>query len=383
VKITLLPKNVFGTAALVCLLICIAMFLLGTGGLVIAGIGIVGFFLAVTAVIKKDRSVTSFVSLLGGLGVIAVCAALLIGSMGLVKDFPVKDSLTAEEAGEALDRTANLGTISESGGWVYYVFDGSLYKRKIDWTGKVKLTESKVESICVSDGWVYFISPENAGLYKIRTDGSDEVRLSGETIGSITVSEGWVFYTTGEKQETKELQYGAKVPIYKMKTDGTEKAKLADAALESAPKFQDSWLYYSADGNLYKINIDGTVQTMVAQDAGVDYLNGDWAYYVDITDEGGGLEKVTLSRLKTDGTEKAVAAEISGVYEYSFDGDYIYYTTFKETYRMKLDGTGKEKLNNIEAWGLMGVAGNWMYINDYEGPMWRVKLDGSVGTRLN
>jgi hypothetical protein len=31
----------------------------------------------------------------------------------------------------------------------------------------------------------------------------------------------------------------------------------------------------------------------------------------------------------------------------------------------------------------MGVAGNWMYINDYEGPMWRVKLDGSVGTRIN
>lgn len=382
-KISLLPKNAFGTAAFICLLICIAMFLLGTGGLVIAGIGIVGFILAITAVIKKDRSIASLVSLLGGLGITAVCAAILIGSMGLFKDFPVKSTLTQAETGEALGRTANLGTISESGGWIYYVYDEGLYKRKTDWTEKTKLARTKVNSIYVSDEWIYFSGQENAGLYKVKTDGTGEVKISEDRINKFMANGDWVFYTTGEKFASQP-QAGAKVPLYRIKTDGNGKTKLADAALESSgPKTYDSWIYYAADGNLFKINIDGTGQTLLSENAGVDYVQGEWIYYVSTKDEGGGLAKVTLNKLKTDGTEKAVSAEISGVYAFAFDGDYLYYTTFKETFRMNLDGTGKERLNSVEAWGLMGVSGNWMYINDYEGPMWRVKLDGSVGTRLN
>ncbi|PNE22846.1 hypothetical protein V511_05630 [Mesotoga sp. Brook.08.YT.4.2.5.1] len=48
-----------------------------------------------------------------------------------------------------------------------------------------------------------------------------------------------------------------------------------------------------------------------------------------------------------------------------------------------LQKSEREKLNNINIWQFDGVAGNWMYVTDYVGPRYRVKLDGSVGTRMN
>lgn len=90
-----------------------------------------------------------------------------------------------------------------------------------------------------------------------------------------------------------------------------------------------------------------------------------------------------MFRIKEDGTEKSKTAVLRvngfhGLYE-----NYFYYTSGKGLYRMKLDGSGKEKLNNIDIWSLIGISGGWMYIQDYGGPMFRVKLDGSAGTRLN
>jgi hypothetical protein len=391
VKITFMPKTPLGKAASACTIIFIVLLLLkmGTGfplaTFAIAGIGVVGFVLGIAAIIRKDRSVGSFISVLAGLGIIFVFGTIWFGSLGLFKDFPVKDSLTQAEAGDALDRTANLGTISESGGWVYYIYESGLYKRKTDWTEKTKITDSEVSSIFISDGWVYYSGSGGNGLYKIKTDGTGQVKTSSDSVNAFTAAGDWIFYTTSEKYESKEQPAaGATTPLYRIKTDGTDKTKLADIAIESGgPKLQGDWVYYSAKGNLYKMKGDGTEQTLIADGAGIDYVYGDWVYYVSRSDEGQGLEKVTVNRIKTDGTEKIITAEISGVYIFTFDGDWLYYTTFKETDRLKLDGTGKEKLNNVQAWGLMGVAGNWMYINDYEGPMWRVKLDGSVGTRIN
>jgi hypothetical protein len=37
----------------------------------------------------------------------------------------------------------------------------------------------------------------------------------------------------------------------------------------------------------------------------------------------------------------------------------------------------------MNIWQFDSEAGNWMYVTDYAGPRYRVKLDDSVGTRMN
>lgn len=68
-----------------------------------------------------------------------------------------------------------------------------------------------------------------------------------------------------------------------------------------------------------------------------------------------------------------------------FDNGWFYYVLHSEKglYRMRPDGSERERLSEINIWQFDGVAGNWMYITDYAGPRYRVKLDGSVGTRIN
>ncbi|MDD2481414.1 MAG: DUF5050 domain-containing protein [Lutispora sp.] len=396
-KITLWPKTNHGKTAAMLSIIFIVSILLKMGPgfplptFAIAGLGAAGFVVGIIAIIKKDRSIGSFFAILVGLVIIIVFVAVGISAAGLFKDFPVKDSLSQTEAGDTSDKVMNLGQISQSGGWIYYVYDANLYKRKTDWTERTKISDDEFYSIYIFDGWIYYTdSVDVSNLCKMKTDGSGQVKISDDIIRSFVISGDWIFYTTKKSMlEINELKKESKDfsemggALYRVKTDGSEKMKLADVDFEfGGLKVLGEWVYYSDIGNLLKIRTDGTEQTLVAEDAGIEYVSGDWLYYLIKSPEKQGLEKITIYRIKADGTEKSVTATLSGVYGYYFDSDWFYYTPGKGLSRIKLDGTGKEKLNDISIWSLMGVSGDWMYIADYGGPMFRVKLDGSVGTRI-
>lgn len=396
-KITLWSKSSLGKKAAILSIIFIVSILLKMGPgfplptFAIAGLGAAGFVLGIIAIIKKDRSMGSFFAILVGLVIIIVFVTVGISSAGLFKDFPVKDSLSQTEAGDTNDKVMNLGQISQSGGWIYYVYEGNLYKRKTDWTERTKISDDKFYSIYIFDGWIYYTDSVNvSNLYKMKTDGSGQVKISDDNIRSFVISGDWIFYTTKKSiSEINELKKDSKDfseidgVLFKIKTDGSEKMKLADADFEfGAPKVLGDWIYYSDSGNLLKIRTDGTEQTIVAGDAGIECVSGDWLYYLLRSPAKQGLEQIAICRIKADGTEKSVTATLSEVYGYYFDNDWFYYTSGKGLSRIKLDGTGKEKLNDISIWSLVGVSGDWMYIADYGGPMFRVKLDGSVGTRI-
>lgn len=387
-KITLVPKTDLGKlASILCIAFIIMILLKSSVGFplptfMISGIGAAGFVVGVIAIIKKDRSIGSFLSILVGVVIIFVFASIGISSIGLFKDFPVKESLTQAEAGGDSGKAMNLGIISQNGGWIYYVSEDNLYKIKTDWTEKTKISQGKFNSIYVSDGWVYYTNSEDGNLYKIKTDGTGQMKISDDNIESFFVQGDWTYYRA-KGINASEKDISPKGVLYRVKIDGSEKIRIAEITLDSsAPKILGDWIYYSDSENLFKIRTDGTEQTLVAKDAGIEYVSGDWIYYIIRADEGKGLGKITVCRIKPDGTEKSVSAALSGVYVSTFDNDWLYYTSGKGLSRMKFDGTGNEKLNDVNIWGLMGVSGNWMYINDYAGPMFRVKLDGSVGTRI-
>lgn len=392
-KITFMPKTGLGSIASLIGIATAILFLLKmlspsgfpvpTFGIV--GLGVVGFVLGIAAIVKKDRSLGNFFSVLLGFGIIAILAVIWVSSLGLFKDFPVKATLTKAEAGNALDKTANLGQVSESDGWVYYIYEGNIIKRKIDWTERTKISDTEVTSLFISDGWIYCRgSEDNRNLYRMKTDGSGLENLSTGRIYDYIVAGDWVFYTTSDAYESKEqLQPGTNTTLYRMKTDGSDKTVFNKVMVETSFMVQDNWLYFAKDKNLYKVKTDGTGEVLLAENASMGHVYGDWVYYIDRTDEKEGMSSIVVNKVKTDGAEKAATIKESGVYMYDYYDEWLYYTTFKETMRVKLDGTEKKSMNKVEAWDFMGAAGDWMYIRDYTGPMFRVKMDGSLGTKMN
>ncbi|MDD2422156.1 MAG: hypothetical protein PHU78_08475, partial [Heliobacteriaceae bacterium] len=139
-RFALWPKSSLGKAAAVLSIAFIVFIVLksSTGfplpTFIIAGIGVAGFVAGLAAIIKRDRSAGAFLAVLVGLGITFVLAAVGISSLGLFKDFPVKDSLTATEVGDVGNAVVNFGSISEKDGLIYYLYKENLYKRKADWT---------------------------------------------------------------------------------------------------------------------------------------------------------------------------------------------------------------------------------------------------------
>jgi hypothetical protein len=312
----------------------------------------------------------------------------LSSSAGLFKDFPVKKSLTAAEAGTVSNKVENFGSVSQKDSWIYYIYEDNLYKRKWDWTEKTKISENKIAVIYISGDWVYYQnSPNGSALYKMRTNGSDETRICNDQVGDFVVSDEWIYYSLPKTAEVKKSSDA----IYKIRIDGSNKTKLTDVKWVENLRIKGDWLYYDYLGetnkgmlpSLYRIKTDGTENSLVLENSEFAYLSGEWVYYFVSSDKGKGSETLTLCRIKQDGTEKSEIMTLNEGNAPVLYDDWLYYSSDKGLSRMKLDGTRKEKLNDINIWSLIGISGDWMYIQDYGGPIYRVKLDGSVGTRLN
>jgi hypothetical protein len=173
--------------------------------------------------------------------------------------------------------------------------------------------------------------------------------------------------------------------LYSIKTDGTRKTKLIDNGVR--PFAVEEWIYFNnAQGDLFRIKVDGKEYSKVAENAGVEYASGEWLYYCIVTPENKSENKVTLCKIKPDGTEKSDITTLNGIGAFCFDNGLFYYTTSeKRLYGIKLDGIEKAKLNDINISFLIAVSGDWMYIvsSDISGEAtYRVKLDGSVGVQL-
>ena len=104
----------------------------------------------------------------------------------------------------------------ESGGWLYYQYEGDdmLYKIKTDGTGFQKLTDAAVSYYNVEGGWVYYTARDSYCLYKISTDGGTPTKLTETVTLSINIVGDWIFYECNDKSG---------ISLYKVHPDGTKR----------------------------------------------------------------------------------------------------------------------------------------------------------------
>jgi len=364
-------------------------------------LGVAGFVAAIVAFIRKDRSIGILISIVIGAVILFVFGSILLDSTDFFKGFQVvKDYSQRTEGSDMSGDGMNLGEISQSGDQIYMVVKNRLYRVNSDWTGRTKVTDFPVSSIFISDEWIYFTDdPDISNLYRMKKDGSERMKLSEDNVAQYCVSGDMLLYITKKSlAEFNEIKKKAMTSVdllleseagtlNKMKTDGSEKTTLCKVSLEPGKiEIHGEWIYYEDYGKLYKIKIDGTERTMISGKGRFGYVTDTWLYFIALRDTGtDAYYNLDVVRMKIDGSERSTLASLDRVYFFTLDEGWLYFVfkSEKGLHRMRPDGTEMQKLNNINIWALDGVSGNWMYISDYSGARYRVKLDGSVGTRIN
>jgi len=364
-------------------------------------LGVAGFVLSIIAFIKRDRALGTLLSIIIGAVIIFVFGSILVMSTDLFKGFPVaKDYLEKAEGNDMSGDGMNLGDISQSGEQIFFVEKNRLYTINIDWTNRREVTNSPVSSIFLSGDWIYFTNDRDvSNLYRMRKDGSEQMKLSEDNVAHFYVLGDHIAYSTKktlaefneikkEALNTEDATVESDVgTLYMMKTDGSEKIALCKVSLEPGRvMISEEWIYFEDYQKLCKIRIDGSDYTLISERGRLGFVEDGWVYFVSVLDpETRAYDDLEICRMKKDGSETTVISSVDKVSSSCFDNGWFYYVLHSEKglYRMRPDGSERERLNEINIWQFDGVAGNWMYITDYAGPRYRVKLDGSVGTRIN
>ena len=282
----------------------------------------------------------------------------------------------------------NGGYAAYDDGYIYFTnsfapniseADCKLYRVNSDWTEPTKILDDTAECINIVGDWIYYINQsDECKLYKARKDGTQRTILHDEKCSSVYVQGDWIYYSTCSRVSLKNVG-----EIYKMKTDGSNKEKLSDDCAESMI-VRDEWIYYSSETDvpgevlpetyLYKMKTDGTERNIVSdEEIHIFVLYDQWIYYIG--------ENNKMYMMDISGNNKRIITE-DKVLSLNTDGKWIYYcnsSDFEKLYRIKPDGSGKEKLSEIRS-PFIHIVGDWIYfIYFYKDDMspYRIKLDGS------
>ena len=297
----------------------------------------------------------------------------------------------------------NMSTFAQHGRFTYFsygsvgmsfkIVNGGFYSFAENDPVPVKFSDEVGGYIKVKGNWIYFINikDDRGSLYKMKTDGTGKAKLSGEVAGAFDLR------FTGNYIYYKDSYEGYN--LCRIELDGSSKENIGDDVLGFY--IQGDWIYYSTPsqlGSLYKMKLDGSDNKKVADINGsIAYINDNYIYYNEIDSEAlktYGLKQTQqyyiysegpLYRMRKDGTERQIIIEdkVSNVY---VRGKYIYYkpsaiTDNTEFYKVDLNGNHQVKLP-LGGY-FIGILDKWIY---YEGPenyeLYRTTLDFKMTQKI-
>lgn len=233
--------------------------------------------------------------------------------------------------------------------------------------------------------------------YKIR--GSNADKLFDGFAAFLNVKNNWLYYIRND-----DIQ-----GIYKIKTDGTEKQMLLNGSAMNL-KVQGNFIYYmpykdiAFCGELYRMNLNGTVQAKISSDVLIYQIIGNSIYYSSYNELG------AVYKMNLDGSNKIKLCTLGGSILYVKDG-YLYYrihegsTAYFDSmnssavnaneeqkkiaflysdgylYRTKFDGSGKELLIKNNAFNIVFYNNFIIYYDPVKGYN-RLDLNGKNEVKI-
>jgi len=272
-----------------------------------------------------------------------------------------KPVMNAPQKGETLSKdmigNANRGKyITSEGNWIYYRNEEcNLYKIRTDGTGRKKLTDRAYSDIKVNGDWIYYKNG-NRNICRIKTDGTSAQELT--TLNDpycLNVAGGWIYYTAAYSKGEPECAYW----IFRMRMDGKEKELIIKESTTDSVVDGD-WIYYTKRENdgIHKMRINGTEKCQINSDHSHDLcVLGEWIYYKNISD---GRK---LYKIRKDGSNKQKLNDDACYFGLCAEGDWVYYVDEGKwnIYKIRTDGTDRQKLSDKRVERL-GVLNGCVYI---------------------
>ena len=303
-------------------------------------------------IIKKNLLVSGLILGLLISGMIVYAKKDLISSF--VSAFMNPDQTMAQVG---LGNTNNDRIAVAQGDWIYYSGAKTMYKMEIGQSENRQEFSEDVGLFLTLDGdWVYYLNLDaDEKLYKIRTDGSGRAKICDDIAAFINVYDGWIYYCNWSDDQK----------IYKIRPDGTERTKIADTPSYFMNIVGD-WIYFlneDLNGALFRMKTDGSdSQSLISDEAPYANIAGDWIYYSN-RNEGGKIYKVRM-----DGTDKTKLNDDDSIY-LNVVGDWIYYTNVSDLhklYRIKTDGTERSVFES-ERMHRICVINDYFFFRNVEG----------------
>lgn len=206
-----------------------------------------------------------------------------------------------------------------------------------------------------------FTSPENQKTY---IDVSVQGNLNNG--GTMVANGEWIYYA-------------GKKGLYKVKEDGTCEEKICDDIPERMAIVND-WIYYIRDyQSIYRVTLDGKKRQRLTdknEEVATMFVDGSYVFYSVISENR--KTYCTLKKMKTDGTKKQniCKGDFPDLY---VENGWLYYGKFScdnlVHYRVKIDGTKKQKLSGEHFYWNRIVAGDWIY-GVFEERFYKIKING-------
>lgn len=233
-----------------------------------------------------------------------------------------------------------------------------------------------------SEGWVYFIEPNNLEIYRMHEDGSKIELLGGEALCDLNVVDDWIYYHDKQRR------------VARMRTDGSF-SEVLTAEQGYFINVMDNWIYYTNLHNICRMRLDGSGQEVLLEPefSSTRFLNlnvsGGYVYYSVYQQEP--IYQHWIERMNIETGETEVLQY--DMFRFFVDGQWIYYLTdYSENqgiYRSQLNGEGIEPLllcGDTRRPDRINIHDGWIYYlvteTNYElgymtDNLYRMQTDGS------
>ena len=246
-----------------------------------------------------------------------------------------------------------------------------------------RISELRGDRIVDGDN-AYYIDGEN-GIAKLDIKNFTTSILTSRKVERIALCKGFIYFT--------EIVKGDAKAIYRIKTDGSEETKVYDGWSRGLKSDGNKVYFIDDDDRMRVLNeskaeriTSGTIVTTL-------YFNEDFIIYKAYRWNWG----PNFYRLdKTTGDIEKIGFDSPAGFSYSSDTGYLtyYYTPLERVvdgwiyyvnvdegnslFKIKIDGTGRIKLNNSDS-DIIDIVGDWLYYhnNDDGSKVYRVKTDGT------
>ena len=270
-------------------------------------------------------------------------------------------------------------------GWIYYAkldctndnYGSEIFRIRTDGTDMQSLGIFVEDEICIYKDWIYFRNGDyeeedyDDNLYKIRTDGTDKQSMKIEYADTIDVYDDWIY-----------LGYDETNQIFKVKTDGSEKQIIKTGVSETLTMVDDSIYFFNISEKLCSMKIDDTNHQEIGEiycDKDHIHITSDWIYY-HTEDDYYSNDDVETYRVSLDGSDKEKIND-NWSEDINIADEWIYYSNGDDNYKIyksRTDGAEKKKINNDNSTNTT-LIGEWLYYfnEDDKGRLYRIKTDGT------